>query len=48
MTTVELLAQAQAQDQAQVQVQTALPSVSVQSLKKIYTACTLGSEVEWL
>jgi hypothetical protein len=31
---------------AQAQVQAALPSVSAQSLNKIYTACILGSEVE--
>jgi hypothetical protein len=51
MTTVELLELALAQAQAQAQAQAraaALPTVSVQSLNKIYTACTLRSEVEWL
>lgn len=43
MTTVELPTPARNAAAA-----AALPSVSVQILNKIYTVCTLDSEVEWL
>jgi hypothetical protein len=44
MTTVELPTPARNAAAAAA----ALPSVSVQILNKIYTVCTLDSEVEWL